>query len=63
MEEAAGPITKTVGMLGKGMTKIVMVFSMAIGIGLALMLAIGLLGGGMGGFGDMLPVLEMRCLR
>tara|TARA_R100001510_G_C7656902_1_gene217589 strand:+ start:9181 stop:10665 length:1485 start_codon:yes stop_codon:yes gene_type:complete len=55
MEEAAGPITKTVGMLGKGMTKIVMVFSMAIGIGLALMLAIGLLGGGMGGFGEMLP--------
>lgn len=55
MEEAASPITKTVGVLGKGMTQIVMTFTMAIGIGLALMMAIGLLGGGMGGFGDMLP--------
>ena len=55
MDEAVTPITKTVGLLGKGMAKIVMTFTMAIGIGLALMLAISLLGGGFGGFSEMLP--------
>ncbi len=58
MDEAAAPITKTIGMLGSGMTKIVMTFTMAIGIGLALMMALSLLGGGMGGFGDMLPTIQ-----
>ena len=58
MDDAAAPITKTVGLLGKGMTQIVMTFTMAIGIGLALMMAIGLLGGGMGAFSDILPGIK-----
>ena len=55
MDEAAQPITGTVGLLNKGMGKIVMLFTVAIGIGLALMMAMTMLGGGMGSFGDLLP--------
>ena len=55
MDEAAQPITGTVGLLNKGMGKIVMLFTVAIGIGLALMMALTMLGGGMGSFGELLP--------
>ena len=55
MEDAVEPVAGIVGLLGKGLKLVVMTMVMGIGIALALMMGLALLGGGMGGLGDMLP--------
>ena len=55
MEEAVEPVAGIIGILGKGLKGVVMTMVMGIGIALALMMGLMLLGGGMGGLGDLLP--------
>jgi len=55
MGEAVGGVAKVVGGLLKGLKGVVMIMTMGIGIVLMLMLGLSMMGGSMGGLGDILP--------